>query len=295
MKTNFSAYKDELGIGEVEHKIPEGDPTRWGKVDLYIWVDAGEDGLPVEKIVCPKPNVYWVSDSHLGLEYRLNKAKEFDYVFVSIPEHIDKFKEAVGHDKVYFLPHAGEPSCYYSTEHIDLFKEHFLKTMAIGLKPRVDIEKKVAVMKKYDVAFIGHLPNEERINLIDRLFKEFPEFYYGNVFFEEANAIYNKSKIVLNHCISNEANMRLFEATLSGALVLSNKPNTADELGYIDGVNIAFYKDADEMVAKAKYYIEHEDDAKKIAYAGMLHTLNNHSYLHRAKRIMEVVNADKKL
>ena len=228
---------------------------------MNVWTDFGEDGLPVEYIQCPGENkVYWCSDSHLGMDYRLKKAKEFDYVFVSIPRHIDKFKEAVGHDKVYWLPHAGEPTCY----------------------------QKRPTIKKYDVCFIGHLPNEERIDLLDRLFKEFPSFYYGQKFFNEANEKYCQSKIVFNHCIDKEANMRVFEATLSGSMLLCNYSKDVEDLGYKDGVHLVFYRNEDEMIEKARHYLKHEKEREKIAKTGMEHTLNNHTYLHRMKKILEV-------
>lgn len=255
--------KEELHFVDVDHRIPLEDYKRWGKYDYNVWVDFGEDGLPEKYIDCPWENkIYWCSDSHLGLDYRLDKAKEFDYVFVTIPRHIKQFKEAVGHDRVYPLFHAGEPTCYTKKE----------------------------VIKKYDVCFIGHLPNDERIDLLDRLFREVGEIFYGQRFFDAANDIYCQSKIVFNHCISDEANMRVFEATLSGSMLLTSYSEEVKSLGYKDGVHVAFYRDADEMVKKAKYYLEHEDEREKIAKAGRELTLNNHTYLHRIKEIMEVVN-----
>jgi spore maturation protein CgeB len=254
-----------FGVTEVLHAIPEGDPRRWGKIDLFVWPDHGEDGLPVDKYKCPGPSAYWASDSHLGMDYRLEKAKEFDYVFVAIPGHIPKFKEAVGHDRVYHLPHAGEPACYQ-------------------YKP---------VVKKYDVCFIGHLPTDERVDLLDTLFAAIPNFFYGQRFFETANDIYNQSKLVFNHCISKESNMRVFEGTLSGTPVLCNYAKDVEDLGYKDGENIIFYRDPQEMVEKAKYYLEHEDLLEKVGKAGMEHTLNNHTYYHRAKKIIETVKEDR--
>ena len=254
---------EKLGLSDAQHRIPLKDYKRWGKFDLNIWTDFGEDGLGEEYVACPEGNsVYWCSDSHLGSEYRLSKAKEFDYVFVSIPRHIKEFKESVGHDRVYWLPHAGEPTCY----------------------------RKVETIKKYDVCFIGHLPTDERVELLDALFREFPDFYYGQKFFEEANQKYCESKIVFNHCISEEANMRVFESTLSGSMLLCSYSKEVEDLGYADGVHLVFYRDIDEMIAKARYYVDHDEEREKIAKAGREHTLNHHTYLHRMEKIMEVVN-----
>ena len=254
--------KEALGLAEADHKIPLSDFGRWGKYDVNIWVDFGEDGLGEDYVKCPGTNkVYWCSDSHLGLDYRLEKAKEFDWVFVSIPRHIDAFKNAVGHDRVYWLPHAAEPTCY----------------------------NKVSTIKKYDVCFIGHLPNGERIDLLDRLFAKFPDFYYGQKFFEEANQKYNESRIVFNHAIDREANMRVFEASLSGSLQICSYGKDIEDLGFKDGENIVFYNSPEDMLEKAEYYLEHEDEAGRISEAGRIHVLNNHTYFHRIKEILDVV------
>jgi spore maturation protein CgeB len=264
LKTNFMWHKDKLGVEEVRHFIPEGDYRRWGKADLYVWPDAGEDALNSPPFECPRPNAYWCSDSHLGMDYRLQKAKEFDYVFVSIPRHIDRFREAVGHDRVYWLPHAGEPTCY----------------------------QKIETVKKYDVCFIGHLPNAERIGLLDRLFREFPDFYYGQKFFEEANQKYCESKIIFNHCIDREANMRVFEGTLSGSLLLTSYSKDVEDLGYKDGEHLAFYKDSDEMIDKARYYVANDELREQIAKRGMQYTLNNHTYFHRAQQMLQTIKKE---
>lgn len=259
-------HKDDLGISAADHKIPLPDYRRWGNYDLNIWVDFGEDGLPEGYVEAPGPNsVYWCSDSHLGLEYRLKKAKEFDWVFVTIPRHIQAFKDAVGHDRVYWLPHAGEPTCY----------------------------NRLNTLKKYDVCFVGHLPNEDRVDLLEKLFAEFPNFFYGQKFFEEANQKYNESKIVFNHAIDREANMRVFESSLSGALQLCSYGEDIEKLGYRDGENIVFYNSPEEMIKKAKFYLNNEPLLETIAEAGYQHTLNNHTYLHRIKKILETVRGGK--
>lgn len=255
-------HKDELGLLDADHKIPLSDYERWGKYDINIWPDFGEDGLGEKYVSCPGPNrVYWCSDSHLGMEYRLEKAKEFDFVFLTIPRHIETFKKHLGHERIYWLPHAGEPTCYAP----------------------------VNTVKRYDVCFIGHLPNAERISNLNRLFAEFPNFYYGQKFFEEASRKYAESKIVFNHCIDREANMRVFEGTLSGSMLLTSYGKDIKDLGYQDGVHLAFYRDEDEMLEKARYYVSNDAAREKIARAGREHTMTNHTYLHRVKEILKTV------
>src|SRR5580698_11499257 len=63
------------------------DPQHYGdfgNFDLHGLIDWGEDGLglPLDWKL-PHPNFYWIADSHLGYDYRLRRAKEFDTIFAS--------------------------------------------------------------------------------------------------------------------------------------------------------------------------------------------------------------------
>jgi len=253
-------FKEQLGLVEVKHYIP-GDEYRGGKFDLYIWVDHGEDVLPVPKYKCPKPNCYWASDTHLGLDYRLNKAKEFDVVFVTISSHVDLFRKFLKHDRVYWLPHAGEPTAYYPYN----------------------------IVKKYDVGFIGYLPTQERIDLLDSLFRRFPNFKYGQAFFEEAARQLSMCKIGFNCSVRDEANMRAFEIPLTKTLLLTDYSPDLEKLGFKDGENVAFYDNPEEMLEKATFYVEHDEERELVAECGYNLVLNNHTYLHRAYDMLEKV------
>lgn len=260
LKTAFERHWEELGLLEpVMHFVP-GDEYRGGKFDLYIWPDHGEDGLPVPAHTCQKPNIYWCSDSHLGLEYRLKKAEEFDIVFVTISDHVDIFKKHLGHERVYWLPHAGEPSCY---------TKHF-------------------IVKKYDVSFIGHIPTQERSEYLDEAFRAGEHIFFGKRFFEEAAEIYSASKIVFNHSIAGEANMRAFEATLTGSMMLTNISQDLVKLGFKDKENCVFYSDKSQIQPLIEYYLAHDEEREAIARNGMELAFNNHTYLHRAKQIMDI-------
>ena len=74
----------------------QNEPLGHGKFDLYLWIDWGEDALtgilPYKPISMKDhhPSAYIASDTHLGFEYRLEKAKEFDYVFCN-QERIPKY------------------------------------------------------------------------------------------------------------------------------------------------------------------------------------------------------------
>jgi hypothetical protein len=253
---------------DVLHLSSEAMPDDFGKMDFYLWVDWGEDSLTGALPYIPitmeslHPSVYITSDTHLGYDYRLQKAKEFDHVFCNQIRAVEEFeKDSV---KAQWLPHAVEPQAYPN-------------------EPKA--------IKKYDIGFVGYVTFEKRAVMLDRLFKEFPNFWYGQRLFEECAEIYRKSRIVFNTAAVDDINMRCFEVTATGSFLLTEYVPTLHEC-FEDGVHLVTYKDMDEAIEKAHYYLKHEDEREKIAKAGMEHTLANHTYKHRAEKILKAVNQE---
>lgn len=256
----------QMGL-DVTHLSSEdtGDLDRFGPFDLHLWVDWGEDSLTRNLPYTPMsmsglhPSAYVVSDTHLGFDYRLNKAKEFDHVFCNQIRAVGEFAEKGINAK--WLPHAVEPAAYPNSP---------------------------SAIKKYDVCFVGFVSFEKRAIMLDRLFREFPNFWYGQRLFEECAEIYRKSRIVFNTAAVDDINMRCFEATATGSFLLTEWVPTLDQC-FEDGVHLVTYKNMDEAIEKAHYYLEHEDEREAIALAGMEHTLANHTYQHRIEQMFHQI------
>lgn len=273
----FEASK-KMGY-EATHLLPYGDISRFGDFDAYIHVDYGADGLPLleDRIDTPSPSIFVASDTHLGFDWRLAEALKSDFVFCNQKRAVDEFKEK-GVKNAVWLPHAVEPIAY----------------------PRFEITK------KFDVCFIGHLQTAEnynkmtRVDALDRLFKEFPNFYYGSrnpsapqgyCLFEDAAKKFCQSKIVFNISIGDDVNMRVFETLSTGSFLLTNWLPTLGEL-FEDGKHLVTYKTYDEMIDKAKYYLAHDEEREVIAKAGQKECLEKHTYQNRIKTALEYVEAN---
>ncbi|MFQ2103608.1 glycosyltransferase [Aeromonas rivipollensis] len=55
------------------------------------------------------PTVFWNKEDPVHFETFLNTAKLFDYVFTTDIDCISRYKTALGHDRIYFLPFAAQP------------------------------------------------------------------------------------------------------------------------------------------------------------------------------------------
>lgn len=246
---------------ETDQIIPNGDLKPFGIYDLNIHVDWGEDGLtgilPYTPSDTPKPSAYWASDTHLGYDYRLATAKKSDFVFCAQKRAVENMKRD-GIENPIWLPHAVEPQAY----------------------PKGEL-----LTKKYDVCFVGHINSRNREDALDRLFKEFPNFYYGQALFDEAARKFSQSKIVFNISMLDDLNMRTFEVMATGSMLLTNWIPTIEEF-FEDGKHLVLYRDEEEMISKAKYYLKHDDEREAIAQAGYEEVMKKHKIQDRVNVIL---------
>lgn len=263
-KAAKTLWEKEKQILEVDHIYPTGDLVPFGKYDLNVWVDWGEDGLtgvlPYKPLECPKPMAYWASDTHIhdaSYQYRLQMARKADYVFVAQKRGLEDFIKD-GIKNPIWLPHAVEPQAY----------------------PKFDL-----LTKKYDVCFVGHVNSKNREEALDKLFSVFPNFYYGQQLFDNAARKYAESKICFNIAMTDDINMRNFEIMATGSFCMTNWiPNIEDI--FEDGKHLVLYRSQEEMIEKAKYYIAHDDEREKIAQAGYEHVMKNHTIQNRVNTIL---------
>ena len=256
----------------VLHIQPNMPITSFGTFDLNILVDHGEDGIyaPLDFTV-PRPNAYWVADSHLGYDYRLQRAKEFDHVFVSHSPSIEKFvRDGIDPTKIHYLPWAAEHTCYW---------------------PR-------PVLEKWDWCFIGTMNNDFRIDLIDRFCKEWSVGYQGYLGWlnahvkgwnclDDAAKKYSQSRIILNEAVQDDLNMRVFEALACKRLLLTESVPDLHK-HFKDGEHLVTFKTIDEAVELARGLLSNPERREAIAKAGHEEFLAKHTYMHRAKEILKV-------
>jgi spore maturation protein CgeB len=102
-----------------------------------------------------------------------------------------------------------------------------------------------------------------------------------------------RSKIALNiHIDMAEqyaANMRLYEATGVGTMLLTDWKTNLHELFEL-GKEVVAYRSTGECVEMVKYYLAHDAEREAIARAGQQRTLSEHSYYHRMQELTEILS-----
>lgn len=261
--------------GNVVHLSPINPTSQHGSFDLNILVDYGEDtlGIPLNWEL-PHPSVYWAFDTHIddkGYQYRLNRAKQFDHVFLCHKGQMDAFvRDGIDPKKIHYLPVAAEPEAY---------------------SPH-------PIMKKYNWCFIGHLNSNGRIDLVDRFVREFGlgegKGYFGhrihglqghNVLNDAAKK-YSMSRLAINDSIKNDLNMRTFEVMATGTTLITQENEPLLEL-FEPNRHLITFRKIDEAVDKAKWLLANPDVRDDIGQSGLKEVLDKHTYKHRTLEILK--------
>lgn len=106
--------------------------------------------------------------------------------------------------------------------------------------------------------------------------------------------LYARSKMALSISQLSDAwgytSDRLYNITATGCPALVQRFAGMDEHGYVDGETCIAWSDFDEMLGKARYYIEHDEEREEIGRRGMEMTLKRHTWEARLAGFWEMVS-----
>ncbi|CEG13821.1 conserved hypothetical protein [groundwater metagenome] len=200
--------------------------------------------------------------------------------------------------------------------YVKFFRDNKIKSEYLKLAFEHDVLNYVKKNdSQYPITFIGSFTkfHEKNLPIFEEVSKNFKDkflirgyitqniktenikrCYRGESFgLDMYNVLYN-SKITLNRhgevSISQQYanNMRLFEATGMGAFLITDYKENLNDLFRI-GKEIETYTDTKELIKKIQYYLDNEDERKKIAEAGQRRTLTDHTYEKRMKELIKII------
>lgn len=184
----------------------------------------------------------------------------------------------------------------------------------IGFDPRILV--KISKHKRvYDTVFVGSFsPNHTSgTKLLEKIAHHVSVDIWGNGlhflsplsplrhnFHGEAWGItmyevLARTKIIVNRHsdIAGEYanNMRMYEATGMGALLMTEERKNLPEL-FVSGKEVVTYKDINDLIKKVRYYLTHKDERKRIAKMGQRRTLKEHTYNKRVIELAGILHKD---
>ena len=106
---------------------------------------------------------------------------------------------------------------------------------------------------------------------------------------EEMIEIFSTSRINLNFTdatqgAESQIKGRTFEVPACGGFMLTGHSAHLEDY-YVPEREVVVFHDADEMVDKARYYLEHDTERVRVAEAGLRRTLAEHTYEQRFREI----------
>jgi spore maturation protein CgeB len=116
--------------------------------------------------------------------------------------------------------------------------------------------------------------------------------YNGEAWGIDMYRILAQSKIAINRHVDiagrYAANVRLFEATGVGTLLVTDDKDNLNQLFKV-GQEVVSCSSPKQCIEQVKYYLEHENERLAIARAGQQHTLREHTYQHRMEELVEII------
>lgn len=181
----------------------------------------------------------------------------------------------------------------------------------IGFDPRV-LQLLGEVSKDVDASFVGGISRHhgKAVPMLEYLARNTPiEFFgYGAGGLDAGSPIRSRhrgevwgmdmyralarSRVTLNRHINvaenNANNMRLYEATGVGTLLITDRKDNLGELFEV-GKEVVAYSDKEEAAELIRYYLAHPAEAQAIARAGQQRTLGEHTYRHRMQELVPIL------
>lgn len=196
----------------------------WDGCDLYLHVGPEYRGLPLDAFTTPRFTVPVVCDWNMGgVVARLLQP----YAPVVVCDHPGRARlHGMGYTEVH-------------------------SALLWGWDPLRWPAAPVDGERDIDVLFVGnrnrgiHSRRERMLARLARVARHHRLTVACAVFGEENHALHRRAKLVFNHSVRGEANMRAYEAPVAGACVLNERGNPTLPLVFTPGVDYAEYDAAD--------------------------------------------------
>jgi spore maturation protein CgeB len=181
----------------------------------------------------------------------------------------------------------------------------------IGFDTRV-LEKLGEVPKDVDASFVGGISRHhgKAVPVLEYLARNTPMQFFGygansldrdspivarhngEVWGLDMYRALARSRITLNRHINvaenNANNMRLYEATGVGSLLLTDRKDNLGEIFEV-GKEVVAYSSQEEAAELIRHYLAHPEEAAAIAKAGQARTLRDHTYKRRMEELVPIL------
>ena len=232
------------------------------------WIFHFESGLPLLPQGLEKseiPTVCFHPDTYSFTRKRVRWSYLFDHVAVFHPGYEKIFAKA-GHPGAFLLPHA-------------VRKEYF---------------EGPELTREFEIGWVGQVSGGQygrRAEWLPKLAAAFRTNDWSRSYsLQEVAEVYRRSRIVVNigrDDFPQDANLRVFEALASGAMLMTSLPTELSELGFQEGEHFVGYRDESEILRLVGKYLADERARARIGNAARTKVLEEHTYDCRAVQLLQ--------
>lgn len=298
------AHENDFRINPMMLKFPQR-LLRVPLLGLFFSALSSLVETAVEQIKASRPDVLYCQDLWFLPPNKLKEVRKYTKLIVGqIASPLPSNSYLKGYDLIL----TSFPHFVSRLRAIGVASEYF----RIGFDERV-IELLGNVDQDIDASFVGgisrhhdnslpmleYLANTTSIQFFgygaDRLSPNSPivSKHYGEVWGLNMYRALARSRITLNRHINvaenNANNMRLFEATGVGTMLITDHKDNIGELFEV-GKEIVTYSKPEEAAELIRYYTKHTEKANAIALAGQQRTLQEHTYKNRMKELESILH-----
>jgi len=271
--------------------------SAWRGKDELWGSKVGHNASELQQIVrwCRSrgvPTMFWNKEDPVHFETFLTTAKQFDFVFTTDMDCIHRYKAALGHDQVYFLPFACQPSVHNP---IELYERKDAFCFAGAYYARYPERTR-------DLGnFVAKLPEFRPVEIYDRNYgkndpnyqfpAEYQPFIVGTLPFSEIDRAYKGYRYAINlNSIKQSQTMfarRVYELLGCNTVTVSN---------YSRGVRLMFgdlvitTDSGEEMVRRLQTLAGDEESSGKLRLAALRKVMLEHTYEQRLNYIFAKVS-----
>ena len=280
-----NAWKSELESFQPEVLFIE---SAWrGKDDLW-GSKVGHNAQELKDIIlwCNSQNIptlFWNKEDPIHFETFLNTAQQFDYVFTTDIDCINKYKGSLGHERVYLLPFAAQPAVNNPIEKYTR-KDAFCFAGAYYVR---------YPDRTRDLGnFVAHLPELKSLEIYDRNYgkddvnymfpDEYKPFIVGTLKHSEIDKAYKGYNYAINlNSIKQSQTMfarRIFELLASNTISVSN---FSRGIRLLFG-DLVFTSDSgEEILTRLRKLNTSAEDVKKLRLLALRKVMKEHTYQDR--------------
>lgn len=253
--------------------------------------------FPVISKLCEQyhiPYLSWIHDSPsptlLGLEYPCNHVFFFDRY---------EYQQLVGQypDNVHHLPLAVDidrlNTLVPTPEQIEKYTGDVSFVGSLYQQRQNPFQEKTCRDRTKMLQILSHHFPVKLYTLYDTDTSEFPQvILQGPVnYYREMPLVFRLSKINVNLTLSSIRSgipLRILDIMGAGGFLLTNHQSELDE-HFVDGEDLVLYRDFDDMVTKAAYYLSHETERAKIALSGQQKVRLYYNYPGKIQQMFQTV------